>query len=278
MTDADLAPLREAAKGGLSAYLQVFMTNVMGDSRLAPQAPVVLYRTMDLPEELREGAVVFGLALRHAMAFPESLARAGFTGSPFEAAIALFKAILEKPSGLIFAVDEWESVLGRIGTKDKKLHLAQSDLLDELRAVLAEVPVENAAYPFVLSAGERRSFTANTIVRDPSWRKKDAQGALRMAPEDARELGLVPGETVRITTKRGSAIVAFEESDTMQRGHISLPNGLGLSYPNEQGESKTGVAPNDLTSVEDRDRFVGTPWHKSVPARLERVPATVAAE
>jgi len=278
VTDADLAPLREAAKAGLSAYLQVFMTNVMGDSRLAPQAPVVLYRTMDLPEELREGAVVFGLALRHAMAFPESLARAGFTGSPFEAAISLFEAILASPSGLIFAVDEWESVLGRIGTKDKKLHLAQSDLLDELRAVLAEVPGENAAYPFVLSAGERRSFTANTIVRDPSWRKKDAEGALRMAPEDARELGLVPGETVRITTKRGSAIVAFEESDTMQRGHVSLPNGLGLSYPNEQGESKTGVAPNDLTSVEDRDRFVGTPWHKSVPARLERVPATTAAE
>ncbi len=277
VTEADLAPLREAAKAGLLAYLQVFMTNVMGDSRLAPQAPVVLYRTMDLPEELREGAVVFGLALRHAMAFPESLARAGFTGSPFEAAISLFEAILASPSGLIFAVDEWESVLGRIGTKDKKLHLAQSDLLDELRAVLAEVPVENAAYPFVLSAGERRSFTANTIVRDPSWRKKDAQGALRIAPEDARELGLVPGESVRITTKRGSAIVAFEESDTMQRGHISLPNGLGLSYPNEQGDSTTGVAPNDLTSVEDRDRFVGTPWHKSVPARLERIPATASA-
>jgi hypothetical protein len=31
------------------------------------------------------------------------------------------------------------------------------------------------------------------------------------------------------------------------------------------------VAPNELTSLEDRDPFVGTPWHKHVPARVERV-------
>ena len=32
-----------------------------------------------------------------------------------------------------------------------------------------------------------------------------------------------------------------------------------------------GVAPNELTAVGDRDRFVGTPTHKHVPARIERV-------
>jgi hypothetical protein len=30
------------------------------------------------------------------------------------------------------------------------------------------------------------------------------------------------------------------------------------------------VAPNELTSVGDRDAFAGTPWHKYVPARIER--------
>jgi formate dehydrogenase len=29
------------------------------------------------------------------------------------------------------------------------------------------------------------------------------------------------------------------------------------------------VAPNELTGVEDRDAWVGTPWHKYVPARIE---------
>ena len=49
--------------------------------------------------------------------------------------------------------------------------------------------------------------------------------------------------------------------------------GLGLSYPNEAGQMATGVAPNELTATADRDRFVGTPWHKHVPARVERVTA-----
>ena len=31
-----------------------------------------------------------------------------------------------------------------------------------------------------------------------------------------------------------------------------------------------GAAPNELTRAEDRDEFVGTPWHKYVPARMSR--------
>ena len=57
----------------------------------------------------------------------------------------------------------------------------------------------------------------------------------------------------------------------MQRGHVSLPNGLGLRYPGAEGPRTTGVAPNDLTSAGDRDPFVGTPWHKHVAARIEAI-------
>ena len=51
----------------------------------------------------------------------------------------------------------------------------------------------------------------------------------------------------------------------------AVPNGLGLSYPTDAGDAATGIAPNELTSVGDRDRFVGTPWHKHVPAKIERI-------
>jgi len=45
-----------------------------------------------------------------------------------------------------------------------------------------------------------------------------------------------------------------------------------LTYPTDGGaEVATGIAPNERTHVEDRDPFVGTPWHKHVPARIERV-------
>jgi formate dehydrogenase len=69
-----------------------------------------------------------------------------------------------------------------------------------------------------------------------------------------------------------------EVSDVMQDGHVSLPNGLGLDHPAEDGSLVvTGAAPNELTSSEDRDPIAGTPWHKHVRARVERVELAVPA-
>jgi formate dehydrogenase len=122
----------------------------------------------------------------------------------------------------------------------------------------------------VLSAGERRAYTANDILRDPSWRKRDADGALRISVEDAAEFGLADGDRVRVTTAAGSAEASVEVSDAMLSGHVSLPNGFGVDHVEADGRSVTpGVAPNELTSAQWRDAYAGTPWHKHVPARIE---------
>src|SRR5262249_24334067 len=197
----------------------------------------------DLPEELREGAVVLGLALRCALQSGASLARAGFGGPPLAAANALFDAVLGSPSGLVFAVDEWGEVMGRIGTPDRKIRAELPDLLAELGKLFGDEDARDEAFPFVLSAGGGGSVTANTIIRDPTWRKKDAQGALRLNLDDAADLGVASGDAVRLTTRRASVVVAVEVSGTMQRGHVSLPNGLGLGYPTDGGFAATGVAP-----------------------------------
>jgi anaerobic selenocysteine-containing dehydrogenase len=58
----------------------------------------------------------------------------------------------------------------------------------------------------------------------------------------------------------------------MQPGHVSLPNGLGVDATGPEGRPvRAGVAPNELTSLDDRDWFAGTPWHKHVPARIEAI-------
>ncbi|MGY2061137.1 molybdopterin dinucleotide binding domain-containing protein, partial [Nocardia gipuzkoensis] len=119
---------------------------------------------------------------------------------------------------------------------------------------------------------ERRAFTANTIIRDPRWRKRDAGGALRISVADAERLGLSAGDRVRLTTHRGSTEVPVEPTDRMRAGHLSLPNGLGLTVTDADGaDITTGVAPNELTTLDARDEWVGTPWHKYVPARLDTV-------
>jgi len=271
VTEADLAPLRAAAATGRAAYLQALLARVLPDPRLSGVAPVLLYRTLPLADDVREGAVVLGLALKAAMAHGPALARAGFGGPPLAAASALFDAIVATPSGVVFAVDEWAGVRARIATPDRKLHPAMPEMLAALAALTDAVAASDPAFPLVLAAGERRSFTANTIIRDPAWRKKDAGGALRLHPDDARALGLVDGGRARLVTRQGAIEVALEVSDTMRPGSIALPNGLGLGYPTADGARLTGVALNELTATADRDPFVGTPWHKHVPARLERL-------
>ena len=90
--------------------------------------------------------------------------------------------------------------------------------------------------------------------------------------DDAGKLGLSDGGQARVTTRRGSALVAVEVNDRMQSGHVSLPNGLGLDYPDVDGNMvTTGTSPNELTWSSLADEYVGTPWHKSVPAKIEAI-------
>ena len=241
----------------------------MTNPRLGAVAPVVLYRTLGptLPGGAAEAAALWALAQRCVMANPDGVRRAGFADAD-----ALFDAILASPSGVVFTDDEWDVTWSRLKTPDGAVHLTIPELLDELAAMRDESPPgDDPAWPFVLSAGERRSFTANTILRDPAWRKRDTEGALRVATADAVALGLDDGGTARVTTKRGSVVVHVSVDAGMQHGHISLPNGLGLDHVDADGRVVTGVAPNELTASEDRDPWAGTPWHKSVPARLEPV-------
>jgi anaerobic selenocysteine-containing dehydrogenase len=183
----------------------------------------------------------------------------------------LFDAILAAKSGVVFAVDTWDECLERLRTPSHKVQLAIPELFAELDALATTTPsLATTEFPFMLSAGERRSFTANTIIRNPDWRRKDAGGALNINPEDALSIGVADGKRARLTTRRGSVEVLVQVSDRMQRGHLSLPNGLGLDFPGIDGQRiQAGVGPNELTSTEARDWVAGTPWHKSTPARVE---------
>ncbi|MCG8589881.1 MAG: molybdopterin-dependent oxidoreductase [Proteobacteria bacterium] len=272
-TDA-LPELRQAAWRGLDEFAEAFTGFVADNPQALPLAPVILYRTLGeaLPPALKEGAVLWGACQFCAQEYPDSIRRAGFLGEGPALGNALFEGVLAARSGIVFTVDEFEESFARIRTPGGRLQLWIDELEEAVQGLEEGPRDEDSEYPFVLSAGERRSFTANTIFRDPLWRKKDADGALFLCPEDGERLGVAEGELVRVTTRRGRAEVRVALSDRMQPGHISLPNGLGLDATSEEGElQRVGVAPNELTSLEDRDPYAGTPWHKRVPARVERV-------
>ncbi|MCU1502486.1 MAG: molybdopterin oxidoreductase [Ilumatobacteraceae bacterium] len=273
-TAGDLAPLHAAAAAGRAEFAAAFAAATSANPRLGAVAPVVLYRTLGptLPGGAASAAALWALAHRCAMFNADGVRAAGFGDGP-DAGERLFDAILTSPSGVVFTEDDWDVTWSRVKTPDGAVHLDIAELLDELAAMRTETPPGDDPYwPFLLSAGERRSFTANTILRDPAWRKRDAHGALRVSPADAAVLGLVDGGEARLSTKRGASTVQVAVDEHMQHGHIALPNGLGLDHIGSDGRVVTGTAPNELTATADRDPWAGTPWHKSVPARLEPVP------
>lgn len=272
LTGEDLAPLKAAARKGRFFFGLKFMMAMAINPTIARYAEVALYRTLGptLPDGAASAAVLWAVCHLFMHANPRAAKRAGFTGNPFKAAEKLFEAILASPSGVIFAQDDYEDSWKRVRMPHHKINLAIPELISEWRKVANNPPIPDPDYPFILSAGERRSESSNTIIRDPEWRKSEIAGLLRINPQDAEYLGLNNHDKARLTTKRGSLEVTVEITDSHQRGHISLPNGLGLDYGEGDGVIlHVGVAPNDLTSGEDRDFLAGTPWHKHVPARLE---------
>ncbi|OBJ41203.1 molybdopterin oxidoreductase [Mycolicibacterium mucogenicum] len=270
--DAELDPLRRAARDGLDAYLGAFFGAVGANPALGRVLPYVLYETLGptLPEGLAGAAALWGLAQKTAMTYPEAVRRAGHADGN-----ALFTAILEGRSGVTFTEHEYADDWTLVTHPDRRFVLEIPEMLTELAALATDrPPLISDEYPIVLSAGERRAFTANDIIRDPGWRKRDADGALRVSVEDAAALGLVDGGRARITTAAGTAEASVEVTDVMLPGHASLPNGFGVDFTEADGEKRVpGVAPNDLTSADWRDAFAGTPWHKHVPARIEALTA-----
>lgn len=222
--------LRAAWQAGRADFRRAFMGLMRADPRLANLAPVLLYRAI--------GPLL-----------PEGSAEAA-------ALWGLCQVATQKQTASI----------ARAGFDGPPPEAADA-FFDALAAEPA--PAGSTEFPLVLSAGERRSYTANTIIRNPAWRNKDRNGSLRMHPDDAARAGVVDGGAAMLSTGRGSARVLIEVSERMRPGHVSLPNGQGLDYSVDGGAPQaTGVSTNELTSSEDRDWFAGTPWHKHVPARV----------
>ena len=93
-----------------------------------------------------------------------------------------------------------------------------------------------------------------------------------MSLADALELGVASGDEVRLQTQAASVLAVVEVTERMRKGHLSLPNGVGLSNKADGGVPvQVGIAPNELTLSSSCDGFAGTPWHKCVPARVKAV-------
>lgn len=226
-----------------------------------------------LPYDAKVAAVLWIAAHRYAKFYPKEVQRTGLQDNGNALGEALFSKILNSPSGTLISIHRHEDHKNLIRHKDKKVHLAIPEMLDWLDQLPEKAKAEKTVkreYPFNLIAGERRSYNANAILRNPEWRKVDKEGALKIHPTDAESLGIQSGDLVTCTSRAGSVRITAKVTDEVQVGSLSMPHGYGLSYPGEEKAERLGVMANMLTSSDDCDPLAKTPYHKNVAVRLEK--------
>jgi hypothetical protein len=248
-------------------FLAALRVTLAANRRWVPYAASIIYRT--LGKTLASGAALaaplIGLTSVFAQRHREAVIRAGHSGSRLTLGGSLFQAILARRSGTLVSVNRYEDVWSLVKHPDQRIVLAIPEMLEAIR----ELPDEQdpaAGFPFILMAGERRSYNANQIIRNPAWRKVDHDGALRLHPDDAATLGLAHGAKATCRSATGQLDVTVELDDNLRRGTASLPHGYGQRF---RGSAPIGPAINRLTASAHCEPLSRTPFHKYVPVHIE---------
>jgi anaerobic selenocysteine-containing dehydrogenase len=239
--------------------------------KLAKHFAIVLHETIGatLPDDARAAGVLWAtchlFVKRYGKACVEA---AGIKDEGAGHAEALFNKILNSRSGTLISVHDYPDTWKFVKHADRRIHLTIDEMLEEVTQ-LKPLP-RDERFPFILQAGERRSYNANTIYRDGNWRKQDADGALKIHSADARELGLADGDRAWCENDRGSLCVRVQVTDEIRTGVVSLPHGYGM-YRDSNSDDRAGPAINFLTRTDHCDDLSKVPFHKFVPVRVRPV-------
>lgn len=222
-----------------------------------------------LPHHATWVAPLWFAAHAYAQKHAQAVKRAGHQGDGLALGETLFNAILSERSGVTLSIHRYEDNWNMVRHADGKIHLSIPELLEQWRNLKTN-PL-STEYPFTLIAGDRRSYNANTIFRDPSWRKTEQQGCLRMHPDDAAALRISTNEEVACCSAHGLIHVSVVTDDSLRRGTVVLPHGYGMRY----GNKVHGPVLNLLTGASYRDTITATPFHKNVPVQILKLSSVV---
>ena len=145
----------------------------------------------------------------------------------------------------------------RLGTADKRLHLAPPEYLADLERLEHVRPS-----PGLVLIG-RRHLRSNNSWMHNSHRlvKGPARCTMLIHPDDAAARGLVDGATAKVSTTRGEIHVPVAISDEVMRGVVSIPHGWGHDRSGTRlsvAAITPGASVNDILDPSVIDELSGT--------------------
>ncbi|MDA8368623.1 MAG: molybdopterin-dependent oxidoreductase [Nocardiopsaceae bacterium] len=120
-------------------------------------------------------------------------------------------------------------------------------------------------YPFRLTTG-RRLDDYNTGVQSSGFSSPLRRGeTLDISPEDAERLGLADGETVRVSSRRGSVLVPVAVTPAMRAGLVFMT----FHFPDQ--------VDTQLLTIDATDPIAGTAEYKAAAVRIDKVAQAAGA-
>jgi anaerobic selenocysteine-containing dehydrogenase len=154
---------------------------------------------------------------------------------------------------------------------DKQIHLH----VDFYQADLARVRemVQQYNDDEILLIGRRHVRSNNSWLHN-SHRlvKGKSRCTLMLHPDTAAQHGIVDGQSVKVTSRISSVIIAAEVTDELMPGVVSIPHGFGhgrKGVKQKIAQAHAGVSVNDLTDDTLIDQLSGNAAVNGVPVQLE---------
>ena len=274
VTDDDLAPLQAAAEQGRAAFADAFLADHRRAARARPAGAGRALRDPRARSPDGDSGVrpaLWGLAQMCCHGLP----RVGAAGRVRPTADEPCSTpILAAPSGVVFTVDEYDETWRRSSTADGRVAPRRSPSCSTSSPAWHDEDAGRGRRRLPVRALGRRAPLARPPTPSSATRRggrRTPDGALRMYPDDAaapRRRSTATGRGSRPSGARPSPWSRC--TDTLQPGPRLAAQRPRPRLPRRRRCGRRhGVAPNELTSSDDRDWLAGTPHHKHVPARIE---------
>ncbi len=160
-----------------------------------------------------------------------------------------------------------------IRTQDRRVQLAPQEFVENLDKALAIPPAPTAAFPFMLISGARRLASYNSWTHNmPSLMSKLRGNHAIVNDEDAKELGVVAGDSVTIRSSVGEITIEAHPTTEIARGVVAVHQHWGHTYPSGMMTARRhpGVNVNHLHPDDERDDFCGMPIYNGTPVAMHR--------
>ncbi len=261
--------LHQAAGGDRLAFGEKLMKWAASEPRSMKSMPFVLAKTLGRVWNSGALPALWGMLMTAPETFRQNAAKAGFEPG-MDQGDRIFHALMDHPEGLWVGEVDPHDNMAFVKTPSGKIEVFIPELAEQALKIDAASEKEGLRmpdeFPLVLNAGRHMDYNANTMMRNPEWNQGKRACTVAVHPDDAAALDLLDGDSVQVVTEAGKAVGELQVSRQVRQGTVLIPHGFGLSYEGEV----YGINVNRLTKNTHRDPL-GTPLHRYVPCRLERV-------